>query len=356
MKRSDRHPALRLGTRNVGADYPPFVIAEIGINHEGSIAKAKRMVRDAKAAGAECVKFQVHVIDDEMIPAARHVIPGNAEESIWEIMSRCAFSATQDRQIKRYVEELGMIYLATPFSRAAADRLHLMNVCAYKIGSGECNNYPLLEHVAGFGRPIILSTGMNDIASIKKSVAILRKHGIPFALLNCTSMYPTPYEKVHLGAIPELKRAFPDAIVGQSDHSIGNYTCFAAVALGAAILEKHFTSDKRWPGPDVPISLDPKELHELVEGSRAVHSALKGGKVLLKEEQPTIDFAYACVVTIAPVAKGEQFSKQNVWVKRPGTGEIKAGDLGRVIGRRAVRDLPINAQIRWHDISDIRRP
>ncbi|MCL2452859.1 MAG: N-acetylneuraminate synthase family protein [Alphaproteobacteria bacterium] len=356
MNRSKRHPAFRLGPLKVGADYLPLIIAEIGINHGGSVAKAKRMVRDAKAAGAECVKFQVHVIDDEMVPAARHVIPRNAKESIWEIMSRCAFSEAQDRQIKHYVEELGLFYLATPFSRAAADRLHRMNVRAYKVGSGECNNYPLLHHIASFGRPIILSTGMNNIASIKKSVAILREHGVPFALMNCTSMYPTPYDKVHLGAIAELKRVFPDAVVGQSDHSIGNYTCFAAVALGAAILEKHFTSDKRWPGPDIQISLDPGELHELVEGSRAVHSALKGGKVILREEQPTIDFAYACVVTIAPVAKGEQFSKQNVWVKRPGTGEIRAGDLRRVIGRRATRDLPINSQVRWHDISDIRRP
>jgi N-acetylneuraminate synthase len=352
--KTTKHPTFQIAQRKVGLDYPPLVIAEIGINHEGSISKAKQMVRDAKAAGAECVKFQVHVIDDEMVPAAREVVPGNAKESIWQIMSRCAFSEAQDHQIKRYVEKLGMLYLATPFSRVAADRLHRMDVSAYKIGSGECNNYPLIEHIARFDRPIILSTGMNDIASIRKSVAILRKHEIPFAVLNCTSIYPTPYEKVHLGAIAELRSAFPDAVVGQSDHSKGNYTCFAAVALGSAILEKHFTSDKHWSGPDVPISIDPKELRELIEGSRAIYSALKGGKVILKEEQPTIDFAYACVVTTAPIMKGERFSEQNVWVKRPGTGEIKAVDLARVIGRRASRDLLANVQLRWRDIHKTR--
>ncbi len=350
--KSAKHPTFLIGRRKIGPDYPPLVIAEIGINHEGSIVKAKRMVRDARAAGAECVKFQVHIIEDEMVPVARKVVPGNAKESIWQIMARCAFSEAQDRQIKRYVEKLGMIYLATPFSRAAADRLHRMNVPAYKIGSGECNNYPLIEHIAKFRRPIILSTGMNDMASIEKSAAILRRHKVPFALLNCTSMYPTPYEKVRLGAITELKRAFPDAVVGQSDHSLGNYTCFAAVALGAAILEKHFTSDKSWPGPDVPISIDPNELHELIEGSRAIHRALDGGKVILKEEQPTIDFAYACVVTITPVEKGERFSQRNLWVKRPGTGEIKAVDFARVIGRRASCDLPVNAQVRWRDLAE----
>ena len=141
--------------RVIGKDSQPLVIAEIGINHEGSLEKAIRMVDDACDSGCECVKFQCHVIEDEVIPAARGVIPGNADESIWDIMSRCALSEKDDRFLKEYVESKGMIYLSTPFSRAAADRLEAMGVCAYKIGSGECNNYPLIEHVAGFGKPII---------------------------------------------------------------------------------------------------------------------------------------------------------------------------------------------------------
>src|SRR5262245_59349503 len=176
---------MQIGTRTVGDDSPPLVIAEIGINHEGDVAKARRMVDDAARAGCECVKFQCHVIDDEMIPAAGRVIPGNATESILAIMQRCALTDEQDRALKAYVEQRGMIYLSTPFSRAAANRLQAMDVAAYKIGSGECNNYPLVRHIARFGKPVILSTGMNDIDSVRPSVDILRYAGVPFALLHC---------------------------------------------------------------------------------------------------------------------------------------------------------------------------
>jgi sialic acid synthase SpsE len=339
---------IQIGPRLVSDDTPPLVIAEIGINHEGDPVKAKRMIDDAAAAGCECVKFQCHVIDDEMIP--NDVIPGNATESIWDIMARCALSESDDRALKAYAESLGLIYLSTPFSRAAADRLRGMDVPAYKIGSGECNNYPLVRHIAGFGKPVILSTGMNDIDSIRPAVAILREAGVPYALTHCTSMYPTPYSRVRLGAIPQLRDTFPDAVVGLSDHSLGNYTCLAAVALGARILERHFTSDKSWPGPDVPISMDPAELRDLIVGSRAIFEASGGGKTILPEEQPTIDFAYACVVTTRPVEQGETFSAANTWVKRPGTGEIKARDFDRVLGKVAARPLPANAQVSWNDL------
>jgi len=191
---------------------------------------------------------------------------------------------------------------------------------------------------------------MNNIDSIKIAVRILRKHKTPFALLNCTSLYPTPHDKVHLGALAELKTAFPNAVIGQSDHSLGNYTCFGAVALGASIIEKHFTSDKSWPGPDVAISIDPKELKELIEGSLAIHRARGGSKKILKEEAPTINFAYACVVSIKDIAKGEKFTKNNIWVKRPGNGQIKAIDFNNVIGKTAACNIQNNSQISWKQI------
>jgi N-acetylneuraminate synthase len=342
------NPELVINGRKIGEDHAPLVIAEIGINHEGDVHKAVQMVDDAYEAGCECVKFQAHIVEDEMIP--NDVIPGNATESIWDIMSRCALTEEEDRLLKDYVESKGMIYLSTPFSRAAADRLERLGVVAYKIGSGECNNYPLVRHIASFGKPIILSTGMNDLTTITPAVNILRQAKIPFAVLHCTSIYPTPYEKVRLGALIELKEEFPDAVIGLSDHSIGNYTCFAAVALGARILEKHFTSDKNWPGPDVPLSIDPDELRELIVGSRAVYQALEGSKTILDEEQPTINFAYACVVTVRGIKKGQVITEENVWVKRPGTGEIKAEDYDKVVGRIAKRDIGPNVQLRWADI------
>lgn len=341
---------MRIGSREIGENHPPLVIAEIGINHEGSLDKALRMVREAAAAGCECVKIQTHVVDDEMVP--NKVIPGNATESIWDIMSRCALTEREEREVMQLATDLGLIFLSTPFSRAAADRLERMGVLAYKIGSGECNNYPLVKHVAEFGKPVIMSTGMNDLSSIAPSVEILRRANVPFALLHCTSMYPTPYDRVHLGALADLKDAFPDAVLGLSDHSLGIYTCLGAVPLGARVLEKHFTSDRTWPGPDVPISITPSELHELVVGSRAVAAALGGHKQILREEAPTIAFAYASVVTIADVEDGEVFSLKNLWVKRPGTGEILAKEFDSLMGRRAARRLVAGTQIKRSDVRD----
>jgi N-acetylneuraminate synthase len=340
---------LSIGSRLIGSGHPPLVIAEIGINHEGDVAKARRMIDDAAAAGCECVKFQCHVVDDEMIP--NDVVPGNTTETIWDIMERCALDEADEADLKVYAEARGLLYLSTPFSRAAAVRLERLGVPAYKIGSGECNNYPLIQHIAGYGKPVILSTGMNDVASIAPAAAILRDAAVPFALMHCTSIYPTPYNKVRLGALRDLKAAFPDAVVGLSDHSLGIYTCLGAVALGASIVEKHFTSDTRWPGPDVPISLDPSELGHLVAGVRAIHEARGGAKTILREEQPTIDFAYACVVSTREIAAGETLTSDNIWVKRPGTGELKASEYRALLGHTAMSRIPPNTQLRSADVA-----
>ena len=336
---------LTIGDRRIGENYPPLVIAEIGINHDGSFEKAKKMVKNAFENGAECVKFQCHVIDDEM--TQNDVIPANATESIWEIMKRCSFSENQEIALKNYVEELDMIYLSTPFSRAAADRLEKMDICAYKIGSGECNNIPLLTHIAMFGKPMILSTGMNDIFSISKSVNVLKKANIDFALMHVTSMYPTPYEDVRLGFLYELKTKFPDIVIGLSDHSFGNYTCFAAIALGASILEKHFTSDKNWSGPDIPISISPPELKDLIFGSNAIFRALKNKKEILDGEKLTAKFAFTSVVTIKDIKKGDTFSMENIWVKRPGTGQIKAEFFNDILNKKSGRNVKKNSQLEW---------
>jgi sialic acid synthase SpsE len=340
--------SLKIANRLIGYEHPPLVIAEIGINHEGSVDKAVKMIDDAAAAGCECVKFQCHVIQDEMIP--NNVIPGNASESIWDIMSRCALNEADEAYLKQYAESKGLLYLSTPFSRAAADRLERLGVAAFKIGSGECNNYPLIEHIARFGKPVILSTGMNNMQNIACSVEILRKHRIPYAILHCTSIYPTPYDKIRLGALAELQEAFPDAVIGLSDHSLSNYPCLGAVALGASILERHFTSDKNWPGPDINISMDPADLKELLIGSMALFQARGGHKDILEEEQPTIDFAYACVVTTKDIDAGECFDLSNLWVKRPGTGEIKAEHFNALLGRRAKTSLRENQQLRWEHV------
>jgi Sialic acid synthase len=250
---------FKIKDREVGIGCPPLVIAELGINHEGSLQTAFEMVDAAARAGVEVVKHQTHIVEDEMSAEARKVIPGNADVSIYDIMERCALNEEDEKALKNYVESKGMIFISTPFSRAAADRLQRMDVSAFKIGSGECNNIPLLEHIASFGRPMILSTGMNTIESVRKSVAVLREYGVPFALLHTTNLYPTPYHLVRLGAMKQLMEEFPDVPVGLSDHTVSNHACFAAVAMGASVLERHFTDNMERKGPDIVCSMDEQE-------------------------------------------------------------------------------------------------
>lgn len=341
---------MLLDEREIGPDSDPLVIVEIGINHGGSFEKAKQMVRDAAEKGAECVKFQAHIPDAEMTDD--EVIPENADEPIQQLIERFALSMEEHKELKSHVESFGMTYLCTPFSKEAADFLEEMDVCAYKIGSGECHNYPLIEYIASFGKPIILSTGMNELETIERSVDILKTAGVDYGLLQCTSMYPTPYTEANLGAIEQLQETFPDAVVGLSDHTQGIYIPLAAVAKGASILEKHFISNKSWPGPDVPVSIDPDELEELLAGVTAVRQALGGEKRIVDGEKPTIEFAYASVVAATDIQAGDQLTDENLWTKRPGTGEVLADEYYKLLGMTTVTDIPAGTQLEWGMIDE----
>jgi len=345
-----RYPKIKIGRRIVGFNYKPLVIAEIGINHEGSLEVAKQMVDAAYSAGAEVIKHQTHVIEDEMSKEAKKVIPGNTNVSIYEVMERCALNEEDENELKKYVESKGMIFLSTPFSRAAADRLERMGVLAYKIGSGECNNYPLIEYIASFGKPMIVSTGMNNINSVRKTVEILERYNIEYALLHCTNLYPTPPHLVRLGGMIELQKEFPNAVIGLSDHTVNNNAALAATALGASILERHFTDSKERMGPDILCSMDPKELSELISGSIEIAQMRGGKKEAAKEEQVTIDFAFATVVTTKDIKAGDVLTNENIWVKRPGTGEIKAEHYYEIIGKKVKRDISIDEHLKWEDI------
>lgn len=344
------NPYFTIGERRIGADYPPLVIAEIGINHEGSLAVAKEMVDAAHRAGVEVVKHQTHIVSDEMSGAAKKVIPGNADVSIYEIMERCSLNEADELALKQYVESKGMIFISTPFSRAAAERLKKFDIPAYKIGSGECNNYPLLEHIASFGKPVILSTGMNTIESIQKAVAIFDKQNVPVALLHTTNLYPTPIHLVRFGAMVEMHQAFPDKVFGLSDHTLNNNACLGAVALGASILERHFTDHMNRTGPDIVCSMDEQACRELISNSAEMAQMRGGTKKPADEEQVTIDFAFATVCAIADIKKGDIFTKDNIWVKRPGTGEILAEHFEGILGKTAAADIQNDAQLTFNDI------
>lgn len=340
---------IEIAGRKIGNNYPPLVIAEIGINHEGSLKVAKEMVDAAKRAGVEMIKHQTHIVEDEMTGAARKTIPGNANVSIYEIMQRCALDEDEELKLKNYVEELGMIFISTPFSRAAANRLRKFDVPAFKIGSGECNNYPLLEHIANFGKPVILSTGMNTIESVGKAVEIFDKKGVPIALLHTTNLYPTPVHLVRLGAMEELHLNFPEKVFGLSDHTQNNNACLAATALGASILERHFTDHMQRTGPDINCSMDEKACKELIRSSAEIAQMRGGSKKPAKEEKVTMDFAFATVCSIKTIKKGELLSKENIWVKRPGSGEIPAANYQDLIGKKAVRNIQEDEQLKYTD-------
>lgn len=343
-------PEMYIGQRAVGFEHPPLVIAEIGINHNGSLEEAKKIVDAAHSSGVEIIKHQTHVVEDEMSGAAKKVIPGNSKDSIYKIIAQCALSESDEYSLKSYVESKNMIFLSTPFSRAAANRLQEMDVLAYKIGSGECNNYPLIEHIARFRKPIILSTGMNSVSSVRKAVEILKEYKINYALLHTTNLYPTPHRLVRLGAMTQLASEFPKAVIGLSDHTIDNYACIGAVALGASILERHFTDTLSRSGPDIANSMDPAQCRELILASKIVALERGGEKGALPEEQVTMDFAFSTVVTIAPIKAGSVLTDANIWVKRPGSGEIAAEKYRDILGRKVTRDLEFDTHLLSSDI------
>ena len=341
---------MRLGTREIGPNHPPLVIAEIGINHGGSLAVAKEMVRLAAASGCECVKHQTHILEDEMTDEAKQIFPPNADVSIWEVMARCALSKDDEIELKRYTESLGMIYLSTPFSRAAAEFLDEIGVVGFKIGSGEADNLPLIRHIARKGKPVILSTGMQTIDTVRASVEILQGSGVPFALLECTNLYPSPPEIVSLRGVTELQKAFPGVPVGFSDHSIGPEMALASVALGACILERHYTDTRYRIGPDIINSMDPAELRLLIDRSREIWIAANNPKERTPAEEPVYRFARASVVADRDLPEGHVITEADIWARRPGSGEIAGYDFDKVVGKRLKRAVVRNTQLRWSDL------
>lgn len=340
---------MKIRNREIGVNHEPLIIAEIGINHNGDINVAKQMVDSAKRAGVEVIKHQTHIVEDEMSPEAKKVIPGNSDKSIYQIMDECSLNFNDELELKNYVESNDMIFLSTPFSRAAVDRLISMKVEAFKIGSGECNNYPLIEYISKFKKPIILSTGMNTIDSVKKSVNIMDKYNIEYSLLHTTNLYPTPFKLVRLGAMQELMKAFPGIPIGLSDHTTSNLASYSAITLGASIIERHYTDTMDRVGPDIVCSMDEKNCKELIENSKIIKSMLGGKKEPAEEEKVTIDFAFSTVVSIKDISKGEKFSEDNIWVKRPGTGEIKAEFYKKVLGKISGKSIKKGIHIKWSD-------
>lgn len=344
---------IQIGNRTIGYDCPPLVIAEIGINHNGSLAEAKKLVDAAYDAGAEVVKHQTHIPEKEMSSLAKQAIPGNSDQSIWDIMVRCALSEEDEFALKKYVEQKGMIFLSTPFSFAAVDRLEKMNVCAYKIGSGEMNNYKFVEYVAQKMKPIILSTGMNELPAVEKAVACIRRYHDQFAILHTTNLYPTPPHLVRLGALNELKEAFPQEIIGLSDHSVNNLACLAATALGASVLERHFTDTKDRKGEDIVCSMTTEECRDLINQSHEIFLMRDGTKQHVEEENVTIKFAFSTIVAAKDLPAGHIIESSDLTTKRPYLCGILAQDIDKVIGKKLQKSVSIGQHLEWSDLENL---
>lgn len=341
---------MKIAHRKIGPKQPPLVIAEIGINHGGSLNAAKAMVSAAHKAGCEMVKHQTHFVEDEMTDEAKAIFPPNADVSIWDVMQRCALSKDDEIALKQHAESLGMIYISTPFSRAAADFLAEIGVAGFKIGSGEANHVPLIRHIASFGKPVILSTGMQTIESLAPSVQALDDADIEYALLECTNLYPSPPEIVSLKGITELRKAFPKAVIGFSDHSIGPEMAIASVALGACILERHFTDTRYRKGPDIACSMDPAELRFLIDRSKEIHTALCNPKIRTSSEEDVYRFARGSIVADKDLPAGHVIGEKDIWARRPGSGEISVQHFDRLVGAKLTRAVRRNQQLLWSDL------
>jgi len=341
---------IKIANRWIGINCKPLIIPEIGINHNGSLEIAFKIVDAAKRSGAEIIKHQTHIPSDEMSLEAKKIKPANSNKNIYEIISKTCLNEEQEFKLFNYVRKKKMIYLSTPFSRTAVDRLVKFGVNAFKIGSGEMNNFPLIDYIIKFRKPMIISTGMHSTSNVRTLVSFLAKKKCKFALMHTTNLYPTPNKLVRLNSITELKKNFPDLVIGLSDHTRTNHSSLGAVALGACIIEKHFVDKKDRKGPDIRASIDEKELKNLIKDCNIIFLQREGKKNLLKEEQITRNFAFASVVSIKEIKKGEKLSETNIWVKRPGNGDFSANNYWKILGKRAIKNIKKNIQIRKSDI------
>lgn len=345
-----KNKIFHLGDILISDKKPAQIICEIGINHNGSLKIAKKMVDAAKSAGAKIVKHQTHIPNEEMSSESKKIKPGNSNKDIFSIMDSCSLNEEEEFELKDYVEKNNLFFLSSVFSKAAVDRQVKFKTKAFKIGSGEFNNLPFLEYVCEFKKPILLSTGMNDMKQIAKTIKLLKKNKAEFALMHTTNLYPTPNNLVRLQAMEEMMKAFPEIHIGLSDHTVDNYSSYFAIGMGAKIIEKHFTDSKSRKGPDIICSMDKKDFREINKAAEFFNLMYKGKKIAAKEEKVTINFAFGSVVSISNIKKGEVFSKKNIWIKRPGTGDFKSDDFYKLLGKKSKKNIKANVQIKKEDL------
>ena len=338
-----------INNRKIRMYSSPYIVAEACINHNGDFDTAKKMIEVASSLNVDCIKFQIHVLENEMLREAPQ--SANFSDPLWDTLEKTNFTLEEHKELINICNKNNIQYLCTPFSRDGVDLLEELNVDFYKTGSGEMTNHPLIEYIAKKGKPMIVSTGMSEYNEIKETVDLVKSFKVPLIVTHCTSAYPCPHSRVNLGMIKKLNSNL-NVIVGLSDHTSENYSSFGAVAYGAALIEKHFTLDRNQEGPDHQSSIEPYQLKELVIGCKAIFEANGNEKKIFDEEKEIISWARESVVSEKNIKKGETITEKMIWVKRPGPKKdsIPAKDYNKVVGKIASKDIKKNVQIKWTDI------
>ena len=341
------NPTLIIAGRKIGLNQKPLIVPEMGINHGGSLETAFKIVDSAKSCGAEIIKHQTILPNEDMSIESKNIkLKALGTNNLFNLLKKLNLNYEEEYKLKKYVEKKSMIFLSTPFSKAGVDRLIKIGVKLFKVGSGEFSNLPLVSYIAKFNKPMILSTGMHNLVQISNVIKKIKKINNNFALLHCTSIYPTPNRYIRLNSITQMRKKY-NHVIGLSDHTNNCYSSFGAVALGACIIEKHFVDRKTRIGPDINSSIDVKELKELINGCNTIFEQREGNKnKLLKDEEKTKKFAFPSIASVKSINKGDKFTKNNIFLKRPGNGKNKAKNFNEVLGKRSRVDIIKNIQIK----------
>jgi N-acetylneuraminate synthase/N,N'-diacetyllegionaminate synthase len=348
MKETD----ILIGSKIIGSAAQVFIIAEIGINHDGSAVQAERLIEAAAASGADAVKFQSYRADRLLIPSRdRYVQQSDGAESAYQMLRRCELSWENQERLKRYADKCNILFMSTPFDEESADFLDSIDVPAFKIASGDITHVPLLRHVASKGKPILLSTGMSYLSEVADAIYTLRSSGAKeIMLMHCVSSYPAMPEQMNLRALQTMQSYF-ELPVGLSDHSEGILLSLMAVPLGAVVIEKHFTLDKNAPGPDHKASMDPEELKSLAKNLRVVEASLGDGRKKPSEiEEESRLLGRRSLVAAVDIRAEEKIAKWMVTAKRPGSG-LEPRFCEKVIGMTARRNIVKDTVLQWEDLS-----
>lgn len=330
----------------------PCIIAEIGVNHNGLIDDAKKLADLAAENGADIVKTQIHIAKSEMSENAKLIKPQHCNKDIYTVIDNLSLTLDEEHELYEHIKANGTGYLSTPFSHDAAEFLKELGVTSFKIGSGEFNNLPLIDRILEVKDVSILaSTGMQTLDTVKKVYNHMKEKTSNIVLMHTTNIYPTPNSLVRLEGIREIMEECKTMNVGLSDHTTSNHAAYGAMALGAVVIERHFTDTKERLGPDIENSMEPKELKELRKAADIYRELRWGSKLkLIKEEDDTRNFAFASVVSKTHIKKGETLTKENITTKRPGDGEIPAIEMNSLIGKKAYKNIGENIQLRRKDV------